>query len=361
MIRVVYLIHGFNTGGAETLVKNYALLLNKEKYDLTVLCIEHRDSPYEKILKEAGINVIYVCDYFKNKVTRRIGMKFKMREIIRKIEPDIIHTHLLMNLYVKFSRPNRKTHIFYTQHYDLCRMEKKEYNILQWIIKHYSTTLIAINDDMRVEINNKFKVTNTIVVNNGINLEAYKKKVDKEQIRKSIGIPTDAFVIVHIGRFAEIKNHGFLIDVFENLIKIKKNAYLLMVGSGNTENKVIEKLENLGLSGNYKILHNRTDVPELLMASDAAVFPSITEGLGIAVIEMQAAHLPVVVSKGVPQKTKISNYIEYLDLNAGAECWAEKLVELTDKNDNYALDIREWDIKESVKNLEMLYNDVINK
>lgn len=361
MIRVVFLIHGFNTGGAETLVKNYALLLNKEKYDLTVLCIEHRDSPYEKILKEAGIKVIYVCDYFKNKITRKIGMKFKMREIIRKIEPDIIHTHLLMNSYVKFSRPKRKTCIFYTQHYDLCRMEKKEYNILQWIIKHYRTTLIAINDDMRIEINDKFNVTNTIVVNNGIDLEAYKKRVDKEEIRKSIGIPIDAFVIVHIGRFAEIKNHSFLIDVFEKIIKIKKNAYLLMVGSGNTENKVVEKLENLGLSRKYKILHNRTDVPELLMASDAAVFPSITEGLGIAVIEMQAAHLPVVVSKGVPKKTKISNYIKYLDLNAGAECWAEKLTELIEKNDNYVLDIREWDIKESVKHLEMLYNNVINK
>lgn len=361
MIKVVFLIHGFNTGGAETLVKNYALFLDKEKYDIAILCIEHRESPYEKILKDAGIKVIYVCDYFRNKFSRKLGIKFKMRRIIRKIKPDIIHSHLLMNTYIKFSKPNKNTKICYTQHYDLSRMTKKEYIILKWIIKHYKTTIIAINDDMCTELNRKFYVNNTVVLNNGINLEPYEKKVEKDKIRKNISIPTDAFVIVHVGRFAEVKNHKFLVEVFSSIKKIKNNAYLLMIGSGKTENNVVEELNGLGLDNSYKILHNRTDVPELLMASDAAIFPSVTEGLGIAVIEMQAAHLPVVASKGVPQKTKISNYIEYLDLNIGAEQWAKQLVGLIEKKEKYFVYLKEWDIKESVKRLEKLYTEMINK
>ena len=61
-MKILQLIHGLNTGGAETLVKEYALRLDREAFDVTVLCYEHCDSPYEGMLRDAGIPVIYVCD-----------------------------------------------------------------------------------------------------------------------------------------------------------------------------------------------------------------------------------------------------------------------------------------------------------
>ena len=64
--KIVQFIHGFNMGGAETLVKDYLLGLDKEKYDVSVLCYEHYDSPYEAILRDAGIKVFYVCDDMKH-------------------------------------------------------------------------------------------------------------------------------------------------------------------------------------------------------------------------------------------------------------------------------------------------------
>ena len=57
-ISVLYFIHGLNMGGAETIVKEYALLIDKSKYDVTVLCYHHQyDSPYEKLLKDNGIKI----------------------------------------------------------------------------------------------------------------------------------------------------------------------------------------------------------------------------------------------------------------------------------------------------------------
>ena len=62
MLKVIQFIHGLNMGGAETLVKNYALMMNPKKFDTTILCLEHCNSPYEKVLSDAGIKVIYICD-----------------------------------------------------------------------------------------------------------------------------------------------------------------------------------------------------------------------------------------------------------------------------------------------------------
>ena len=64
--KIVQFIHGLNMGGAETLVKDYVLGFDKEKYDVSVLCYEHCDSPYEAILRDAGIKVVSVCDDMKH-------------------------------------------------------------------------------------------------------------------------------------------------------------------------------------------------------------------------------------------------------------------------------------------------------
>jgi glycosyltransferase involved in cell wall biosynthesis len=359
LVKVIHLIHGFNTGGAETLVKNYALLLDKHKFDLTILCHEHRDSPYEKILRDANIKVIYLCDFFHNKISKRLGMKLLARRIIRKIEPDIIHTHLITNAYVKFTRPRQSTRIFYTQHYDVSRMQRiagKEIKLLKWITQNYKSQFIAINHQMCNELNRLFQVNNTAVINNGINLEEYRRKIDRDRVRQSLHIPIDSFIVAHVGRFEDVKNHLLLVDVFHEISKRNPKAYLMMIGSGPTESNICNKLNSLGLGGRYTILHNRMDVPALLKSADAAVFPSVSEGLGIAVIEMQAAGLPVIVSKGVPDQVRISNYIDSLDLDKDPGIWAETLLQLYDKrkNDKRA-ELDKWDIKESVKQLEDYY------
>ena len=54
--KVLQFIHGFSMGGAEKLVSEYCLKMNKEKYDVSVLCFHRYHTPYEKILKDAGID-----------------------------------------------------------------------------------------------------------------------------------------------------------------------------------------------------------------------------------------------------------------------------------------------------------------
>ena len=374
MIKLVHFIHGLNTGGAETLVKNYAMLLDKTQFDLTILCHERYDSPYESILAAAGIPVIYVCDEIKtwgkkdlfSRGRNCIELYIRTRRHLRQLNPDIIHYHLILSSYLRFAHIPSHSSVLLTVHSDPRRLwlngnkdRTHDYQCTNWLLRHYNMHLIALHEDMRRELMEMFHTDKVFRLNNGINLEAYHKTIEVATKRQKLGIPEAAFVVVHVGRFNAVKNHEYLVQVFAEIKKRRQDAFLLMVGSGAEEERIRQKLEEMELSDAYTILHNRTDVPELLLASDAAVFPSVVEGLGIALIEIQAAGLPCIASTGVPQSAAISNKIRFLSLDESPEVWAEELLSLCADETPIRYDgIDEWDIRKNVKQLEAIYEKV---
>lgn len=373
MIKVVHFIHGLSMGGAETLVKNYALFLDKTKFKVSLLCYDHFDSPYEELLRQNDIDVIYVCD--KNPFYKKSGLivrvinhyrrYFVIRRELKKQKPDIVHFHLHLSGYVRFSGLKKDTRLFYTQHFDTSKWETnypKEIKNIKWLLKHYNLQLIALHEAMKKSMDDIFQISSTKVLNNGVDMEAFRRPMNREEKRAELGIPSNAFVVVHVGRFDPIKNHDFLVEVFAELKKKKENAFLLMVGKGKTERQVCDKLKKLGLKDSYKILHDRTDVAEILRACDAAVFPSISEGISITAIEMQAAGIPCVASTGVPKAACVSNRICFLGLDLSAERWADELLEMVNANTPIQYHgIEEWDIRHNVKQLEMMYEEAMKR
>ena len=204
-----------------------------------------------------------------------------------------------------------------------------------------------------------FHSNNVLQLNNGIDLDVFHKLIDFAEKRKALCIPQNAFVVVHVGRFDPVKNHDYLLRIFCEVKKIKQNAFLLMVGNGKLKQVIQHDIESLGLQESTMILSDRTDVPEILQASDAALFPSFIEGLGIAVIEMQAAGLPCVVSDGVPKSAMVTNKIRFLSLQESPEEWARQLLDLVMDNEPikyYGLE--KWNMRDIVKDLEAIYEKV---
>lgn len=371
MINIVHFIHGLNMGGAETLVKNYALLLDKSKFNVTVLCYTRCDSPYETILQQNNIPVVYLCDempfYEKTGLIAKLVNHFQrywlVRRELQQLNPDIVHFHLLLSDYVRFSGLKKSVKLFYTQHFsaEVWRSENSsDIQNLKWLMKHYQVQPIALNASMCDSMNKILQTDNTKILNNGVDLSEYSRQYDRDKKRMDLNIPQNAFLVVHVGRFDPIKNHEFLVKVFQQIKQKKPEAFLLMVGRGETEEKVRNQLEGAGLADSYRILHDRTDVAEILQACNAAVFPSFSEGLGIAVIEMQAAGLPCVVSTGVPENACISNKLQFLSLELSAQEWAKKLLEMCEGSTLIRYSgIEEWDIRHNVKQLEKMYEDAI--
>lgn len=368
--KVLQFIHGFSMGGAETLTKEYCLKLDKEKYDVSVLCFHRYHTPYEKILEEAGVNVVYASDHIKNydkiafRYPGRIFMLAKrwsfLKKYLRDSKPDVLHFHMALSIYVLLAKLDKNTKIIRTMHTEPKRRWNRSIGrrIDLWathkLMKKYPMQFITLHDGMRKEINKMFDVSNSVVLNNGIDFSRFECALDKKTVRCREGIPENACVIGHVGRFNEVKNHKFLVEVFAKLHEKDDNTFLLLVGNGSTQKQTEEQLKKLGLEKNYKILSQRTDIPDLLNAMDKFVFPSTFEGLGIALIEAQKAGLPCIVSSAVPEAATVSNLVKKLDLGAGAEVWAEEVERFC--VDSVVYDgIEEWDMEQIIRSLEKLY------
>lgn len=177
------------------------------------------------------------------------------------------------------------------------------------------------------------KSGNYTVIKNGIDLEKFTYQPEnRAKYRKDLGLE-DQFVICHIGRFTEQKNHSFLIEVFFEIQKRLPNARLLLIGEGPLKEPAEAQVQELGIADKVSFLGIRRDVSEILQASDLFLFPSVFEGLGIVAIEAQATGLPVVASEEIPEEADVTPLFHRLALKQGASHWAEEILSLSPAGD----------------------------
>ena len=207
---------------------------------------------------------------------------------------------------------------------------------------------------MREEINSRLNCVNTIVVNNAIDFNRFINSYTKNEVRKSIGIEQDAFVVGHVGRFNDVKNHTFLVDIFAEIKKKKGNAFLLMIGNGVNKQKIVEKIHRLNLQDSALILSDRNDVNVLLKSMDVFVFPSLFEGLPVSLVEAQVAGLRSVVSDTITQECFFSENLLTLSLNDSIDKWVDYIIDDSIKS-SYCGDINSFDMNVEIHKLENLY------
>ena len=136
--------------------------------------------------------------------------------------------------------------------------------------------------------NHEFEEGNVKIINNGIQFENYKfDETKRNDVRKQYGIEK-AFVVGHIGRFAQQKNHAFLIKVFAEFLKLNNHAVLLLVGSGELEDMVRNQAIECAVEDRVVFAGVQMDVQAYLSAMDCFLLPSFFEGLPNTVVEAQA-------------------------------------------------------------------------
>lgn len=134
------------------------------------------------------------------------------------------------------------------------------------------------------------------VVTCGIDTTKYKPRMKDPGLRKSLGIRDDAAVIGHVGRFVSAKNHKGLIEILKLVRSQVHNAYLVLVGDGPMKPSIERQVAANRLSAQVRFLGSRTDVQRILPAFDVFCFPSVHEGLPLAVLEARMSGVPVVAS-----------------------------------------------------------------
>lgn len=374
MKKVIHLIPTMNIGGAETMVKDYALLMNKEIFEVKIISIDKSyHSANEKLLEKAGIPVVHLTELHYSsdrklnifqKVIRSLARYYDLYKIITEEKPDIIHAHLYLGNYLKFfSMKKRGIKLLYTVHnvpehyYDVTGKDKRKYRAykeIKRLLQKEDLTLIALHDGMNQELRSLFDTENVVTVNNGVNLEKFHKELyNRQEVRTVLGMNENTFLVGHIGRFHEQKNHEFIIRVFEEVYKKNKNAHLLLIGVGELLEKIKAQIQSKNLSECVTILHNRNDIPQLIYAMDVFLFPSKWEGFGNVLIEAQSMGVPCVISDRVPAYAVLNENVSVLTLDTSVEQWADVVLHTgySDVSD----DVKTYDMKSSVKQLERIY------
>lgn len=210
-----------------------------------------------------------------------------------------------------------------------------------------------------------FKDKPFTVINNGRDVEKYtfdEKKRQEFRIKQHIS--DYSTVIAHVGGFVPQKNHEFILNLFQAILKRTDNVIFYLIGDGVER----AKIENMAMTmGIYEKIHftgNVDNVADYLNACDVMVLPSLFEGLPLVMIEWQLSGLPCIVSSNVTSECKISHNVEFISLEADIEDWVDAVMnshcDTRTRKHNSAEAIlaatkKGFDIKDSAARLKKIY------
>lgn len=208
------------------------------------------------------------------------------------------------------------------------------------------------------------KKGNYSVMKNAIFLDKFRYSPElSKQIHMELGIE-NCKIIGHVGRMETPKNHIFLLNIFKSIITSHPEARLMFVGDGSLSFKITDTAKEMGLTD--KIIHIKDCdcVEKMLQAMDVFVFPSLWEGLGIALIEAQASGLNCVVSDVINDEVCVTDLVEKHSLKDTADSWAEYIWAAACKSDSRSSDkyiellrAAGYDVVYAARKLQDLYTE----
>jgi glycosyltransferase involved in cell wall biosynthesis len=375
-IKVLHVTYSLKVSGIETLATNLHKYVNKSKiqFDFAVYCNPNVEEHYDtRVLEQGGI-IHKLSEKNNNKSVRNILVeRTNFLKLLKKEKYDIVHIHgssgmhLIEALFAKF---NRIPHIIIHSHSSKLIKSTKFYYIkkllhysCKWMWPYIATEYISCSNEagkwlFPSKINGKINE-----MKNGIDANIYIFNREKrEQIRKDMGF-SGKFVVGHIGRFSKIKNHTFLIDVFIEIYRTNPSAILVLIGQGELEDEIKQKVSSLGLDKVVYFLGVRKDIPDLLQVMDLIIFPSLFEGLPIVGIESQAAGLPVIAADTITNEVKISNNVKFMSLQEPPSEWAVEAIahhkKIERRDMSPVIKEKGFDIQKTASNLEDFYENLI--
>ena len=359
-IRVLHCVVNMNRGGAETLIMNIYRNIDRSKIQFDFLT--SIEGVFDDEIRSLGGN-IYRIEY----ITKSGPVKYAkdIYNLLREHNYKIIHSHMdrMSGIMMREANgagiPVRIAHSHNTQ--------SEGGVFVRLIKKYYSRYLIdATNYFACSEAAAKFMFSKEVsVIKNGVDTSGFIYNLNiRDKQRKEYKVE-NKMVIGHVARFNKQKNHTFLIDIFNEVHKRDKDTVLILVGKGELQESIKEKVENLCLQHDVIFLGSCGNVNEILQMFDLFLFPSLFEGLPLTVIEAQASGLKCVLSDTITREADISSNVEFIPLSKSSAEWADEVLkykagyERKDMSDV----IRQsgYDIKGTAKMLEEFYLDEYRK
>lgn len=358
-VRVLHVLTGLSNGGAESFIMNMYRNIDRNKVQFDFL-LRSNENVFKEELEKMGSRVFTTASFPRHFIQNAL----QTSRFFKEHHYDIIHVHanaLLYTYALSCAKKNGvKCRIVHSHNSAMAHMQLLPiHNANKRRIHKLATDYFACSDAAGKWMFNG----GYTLVHNAIDLSDFAYSAQKRaQIREKLGIKDGELVIGHVGRFTEQKNHTFLIDIFNEMLKTGCNAKLVLIGDGPLKQAMEKKADELRLAGRVLFLGPRKDVADIIDAFDVFVFPSIYEGLGIVIIEAQANGIPAICSDAIPDQAIIGSAVTKLSLASGVKAWADCIlntelqrVQLMDR-----LQAAGYDVRAEAKKLQEYYLSKVN-
>ena len=340
MKKMVHIVGNLAPGGMGSFLMNLYRNIDREKVQFDFIVMGEKKQNYHQEAQKLGASIYKVTGLSKNPVKYFL----EIRDIIRKNKYDIVFRHtdvatIAIDL-IAAKMGGAKRRIPHSHSTDSKHLAV--HKLMRPLLVANATDYFACSEPAaewmygsKIAENKEYHL-----VKNGIDLEKYAYDQDKRNAkREELGITEDDLVIGHVGNFVYAKNHLFLLEIFAEVLKRNPSSKLLLAGDGELRGEIERKIEELDIKEQVHLLGLRNDIAELLQAMDVYLFPSVYEGLPVALVEAQAAGLPCVISDTIAPESKMTDHIKAYTLDETAGQWAEHVFELARRQRGESIEI----------------------
>jgi glycosyltransferase involved in cell wall biosynthesis len=324
-LHVVHLIEALGPGGAERLLYTNLKHFDRERVRSTVITVYPHATHWLEPIKALGVPIVPLnCQN-----TREIPKGIKtLRAWLRANKPDLIHSHLwAANIIGRIAGRLTGTPVISSIHNpdheeeawgdgaDVSLIKRKIVRSLdRWTAKGGNERLIAVSNYVKESANRHLRVPldSIDLVYNPIDIDALTDApaTSRAELLRSCGLPSDSFMLLNVARLSPQKGLVYALRALPSIRHRFPSAHLVSVGA-TTDPRWTEQLEReateLGVKDHFHVMGARRDVTRFLRACDVFIFPSLYEGLGIALIEAMAAGCACVASSAGPIPEVVSD------------------------------------------------------
>ncbi|MCX8074605.1 MAG: glycosyltransferase [Clostridia bacterium] len=375
-INIVCYSEKIEHGGIETYIINLFKNLDNSKFNFTIMCSQKLTDRYDNEVQSRGSKIVVTLQkIYKSPILRTINNFYAFYKTIKKMDCDILHLNVCNSVTMAYGciakKCGVKNVIFHSHSSNISNnariLKLIAHKIFKLIFEKYGTCYIACSDLAAKWLysENIIRQNKVKILNNPVDFSKFKyDETLRENIRHELGLE-NKFVIGNIGRFNKEKNHIFLINVFEEILKINDNSILFLVGQGELKAN-IEKLVSEKKISDKVIFYGVTeDIYICYLVMDVFVLTSHFEGNPITAMEAQSYGLKCFLSSSITRQADITNSIEMISLNKSPEYWAYEILKHSDNyNRSYIynkIKIDDYNINNVTNKMQEIYSNLMKE
>jgi glycosyltransferase involved in cell wall biosynthesis len=299
-------LFSYQFGGSERVGVDLALEFKRRGYQVVCFAFHDSNGPMRAELERAGIRCLDLSYQRFRGFFRRPLYYWRFWRMLRKERVRALHVHhhgamILCGIPARLAGIKR---VVMTEHALQALIERADARRLTVRYCRYASDITVV-EPLQFEYFHKelgFPIRKLHCIPNGVRIPV-KIPALVAQKRREFGLDPDVFAFFYVGRLNPVKDLGTMLEAFAALaVRGSFHTRLYLVGDGSERAMLEARRKALGLDERVTFLGARSDVSEILMAADAFVMSSKSEGLPMALLEAMAAGVPCLATGvgGIP-------------------------------------------------------------